>query len=104
MVPFWQKSVFIVKVFKTNQNISKPQCITSYFYMKPSFGASLHILKVEIGGDSQSGMGVEASHMHSELDENFLRGYEWWIMKQAKLVLPAFFSVLIYCIYYIHIS
>lgn len=32
----------------------------------PQFGASLHILKVEIGGDSQSTDGTETSHMHSE--------------------------------------
>ena len=30
-----------------------------------SFGASLHMLKVEIGGDSQSTDGSEPSHMHS---------------------------------------
>ncbi|WAR20909.1 GALC-like protein [Mya arenaria] len=36
------------------------------YLFKPSFGASLHILKVEIGGGSMSG------------------GYEWWIMREAK--------------------
>lgn len=30
--------------------------------------------------------GTESSHMHSEHDENYNRGYEWWIMKQAKQV------------------
>ena len=30
--------------------------------------------------------GTEPSHMHSENDENYLRGYEWWIMKEAKKV------------------
>ncbi|XP_028855256.1 galactocerebrosidase isoform X1 [Denticeps clupeoides] len=54
------------------------------YLFKPSFGASLHILKVEIGGDAQSTDGTEPSHMHYENDENYFRGYEWWLMKEAK--------------------
>ncbi|XP_013401026.1 galactocerebrosidase-like [Lingula anatina] len=54
------------------------------FLFKPNFGASLQILKVEIGGDSQSTDGVESSHMHTEVDVSFQRGYEWWMMKEAK--------------------
>lgn len=54
------------------------------FLFKPSFGASLHILKVEIGGDAQTTDGTEPSHMHSEDDVDFFRGYEWWLMKEAK--------------------
>ena len=54
------------------------------FLFKPNFGASLHILKVEIGGDAQSTEGTEASHMHNEWDENYSRGYEWWLMTEAK--------------------
>ncbi|XP_026147349.1 galactocerebrosidase [Carassius auratus] len=54
------------------------------FLFKPNFGASLHILKVEIGGDSQTTDGTEPSHMHSKDDHNFFRGYEWWLMKEAK--------------------
>ncbi len=42
----------------------------------PGFGASLHILKVEVGGDVQSTDGTESSHMHSADDENYERGYE----------------------------
>ena len=45
------------------------------FLFKPQFGASLHILKVEIGGDAQSSEGTEQSHMHAENDENYTRGY-----------------------------
>ena len=45
------------------------------FLFKPQFGASLHILKVEIGGDAQSTEGTEHSHMHTEKDENYTRGY-----------------------------
>ncbi|KAK2173759.1 hypothetical protein NP493_850g00032 [Ridgeia piscesae] len=54
------------------------------FLFKPQYGASLHILKVEIGGDAQSSIGTESSHMHDSWDENYQRGYEWWIMKEAK--------------------
>ncbi|XP_029453586.1 galactocerebrosidase isoform X2 [Rhinatrema bivittatum] len=54
------------------------------YLFKPNFGASLHILKVEIGGDAQSTDGTEPSHMHYEDDENYFRGYEWWLMKEAK--------------------
>ncbi|XP_053458014.1 galactocerebrosidase isoform X1 [Nycticebus coucang] len=54
------------------------------YLFKPYFGASLHILKVEIGGDGQTTDGTEPSHMHYALDENYFRGYEWWLMKEAK--------------------
>ncbi|XP_076873927.1 galactocerebrosidase [Brachyhypopomus gauderio] len=54
------------------------------YLFKPNFGASLHILKVEIGGDAQTTDGTEPSHMHDENDENYFRGYEWWLMKEAK--------------------
>jgi galactosylceramidase len=46
----------------------------------------LQILKVEIGGDGQSTEGSESSHMHEANDENYNRGYEWWLMKEAKKV------------------
>ncbi|XP_043840780.1 galactocerebrosidase [Dromiciops gliroides] len=54
------------------------------YLFKPNFGASLHILKVEIGGDGQTTDGTEPSHMHYPNDENYFRGYEWWLMKEAK--------------------
>jgi len=54
------------------------------YLFKPNFGAALQILKVEIGGDAQSTDGTEASHMHNEWEENYQRGYEWWLMKEAK--------------------
>ncbi|XP_060551799.1 galactocerebrosidase-like isoform X2 [Ruditapes philippinarum] len=66
-------------------NYPEPQRseILDYLF-KPNFGASLHILKVEIGGDGQSTDGTEASHMHNADDENYQRGYEWWLMVEAK--------------------
>jgi galactosylceramidase len=54
------------------------------YLFKPNFGASLQILKVEIGGDAQSTDGTEASHMHYSWEENYERGYEWWLMVEAK--------------------
>lgn len=54
------------------------------YLFKPNYGASLHILKVEIGGDTNSTNGAEASHMRSRTDQNYNRGYEWWLMAQAK--------------------
>ncbi|XP_018418855.1 PREDICTED: galactocerebrosidase [Nanorana parkeri] len=50
----------------------------------PNFGASLQIFKVEIGGDAQTTDGTEPSHMHYADDQNYFRGYEWWLMKEAK--------------------
>eukprot|EP00729_Bicosta_minor_P001071 gene1071-29945_t len=50
----------------------------------PKSGGALQILKVEIGGDTQSTEATEASHMHTRDDENYSRGYEWWLMKEAK--------------------
>ncbi len=54
------------------------------YLFKPCYGASLQHLKVEIGGDINSTDGVEPSHMHAREDENYSRGYEWWLMKEAK--------------------
>lgn len=51
---------------------------------KPDFGASMSALFVEIPGDGNSTQGSELSHMHSRDDENYSRGYEWWLMREAK--------------------
>ncbi len=54
------------------------------YLFKPGYGASLQILKVEIGGDTNSTDGAESSHEHTSGDLNCGRGYEWWLMEQAK--------------------
>ncbi len=59
------------------------QIILDYLF-KPQFGASLHHLKVEIPGDINSTCGTEPSHRHLRNDLNGNRGYEWWLMKEAK--------------------
>jgi glycosyl hydrolase family 59/glycosyl hydrolase family 59 (putative galactocerebrosidase) len=59
------------------------------YLFKPGYGAALQILKVEIGGDTNSTDGAEPSHMHTRTDLNCDRGYEWWLMEQAKARNPA---------------
>lgn len=65
------------------------------FLFKPGFGANLHHLKVEIGGDVDSTDGSEPSHAATRNEflhprpEYFQRGYEWWLMKEAKKRNPA---------------
>lgn len=60
------------------------------FLFKPKFGASLQHLKVEIGGDVNSTCGTEPSHARTRKEfenprpEYFQRGFEWWLMKEAK--------------------
>ncbi|MFD1047425.1 galactosylceramidase, partial [Kibdelosporangium lantanae] len=54
------------------------------YLFKPSYGAALQVLKVEIGGDTNSTSGAEPSHAHFRGDLNCDRGYEWWLMEQAK--------------------
>ena len=44
------------------------------FMFKPNFGLDLDILKVEMGGDTDSTEGAEPSHMHSKGDADYNRG------------------------------
>jgi hypothetical protein len=59
------------------------------YLFTPGVGAALHILKVEIGGDMNSTDGSEESHMHTASDLDCGRGYEWWLMEQAKARNPS---------------
>ncbi|MFI1363962.1 RICIN domain-containing protein [Streptomyces griseochromogenes] len=54
------------------------------YLFKPGYGASLQILKVEIGGDTNTTDGAESSIEHSPGTINCNNGYEWWLMRQAK--------------------
>jgi galactosylceramidase len=56
---------------------------------KPKFGASISAFFVEVPGDGNSTQGTEPSHMHTKNDENYFRGYEWWLMREAKKRNPA---------------
>ena len=54
------------------------------YLFKPNYGAGFQHLKVEVGSDMNSTDGTEPSHMRTPDDENFTRGYEWWLMKEAR--------------------
>jgi len=54
------------------------------YLFKPGFGAAMQILKVEIGGDTNSTSGAEPSHEHVRGVVDCNRGYEWWLAGQAK--------------------
>jgi galactosylceramidase len=58
------------------------------YLFKPNFGASLPHFKVEIGGEVNSTCGTEPSHQRTRDDLDFHRGYEWWLMKEAKARRP----------------
>ena len=51
----------------------------------PKVGAALQHLKVEIGGEVNSTCGTEPSHRRTrEETPDYTRGYEWWLMKEAR--------------------
>ena len=54
------------------------------YLFKPGYGADLQILKVEIGGDTNSTDGAEPSIEHSAGAIDCNTGYEFWLMEQAK--------------------
>ena len=54
------------------------------FLFKPGFGASLQHLKVEIGGDVNSTDGTEPSHERVKGESDFNRGWEWWLIQEAR--------------------
>lgn len=54
------------------------------YLFKPGYGAAVQILKIEIGGDTNSTSGAEPSHEHTRGALNCTRGYEWWLATQAK--------------------
>ena len=53
------------------------------YLFKPGYGASLQLLKVEIGGDTNTTDGSESSHEHTRGQVDCNAGYEWWLMQQA---------------------
>ncbi|MBP1531153.1 MAG: hypothetical protein ILA39_03365 [Bacteroidaceae bacterium] len=51
---------------------------------RPMFGASVSAILVEVPGDGNSTQGSMPSHSHYRGDANFLRGYMWWVMQEAR--------------------
>jgi hypothetical protein len=62
---------------------AQQQQVYDYLF-KPGYGADLQILKVEIGGDTNSTDGSESSIEHSRGAVNCNVGYEWQLMEAAK--------------------
>ena len=62
---------------------ARQQQIEDYLF-KPGYGADLQILKVEVGGDTNSTDGSESSIEHSRGAVNCNVGYEWQLMEAAK--------------------
>ena len=56
---------------------------------RPFFGASIHMLKVEVGGATFSGCGTEPTHQFNETDLSYERGYEWWLMNESAVRNPS---------------
>lgn len=54
------------------------------YLFKPGYGASVQILKIEIGGDTNSTSGAEPSVEHTRGSVNCDVGYEFWLAEQAK--------------------
>ena len=69
------------------KDYSEPQRSQILDYLwKPQFGASLHMCKIEVGGDTQSTDGTEPSpqHFRGETPDCSLdRGYELWLLSEA---------------------
>ncbi|WP_405913654.1 ricin-type beta-trefoil lectin domain protein [Streptomyces sp. NBC_00963] len=53
------------------------------YLFKPGYGASLQVLKLEVGGDTNSTDGAEPSHEHTRGQVDCGQGYEWWLAEQA---------------------
>jgi Glycosyl hydrolase family 59/Ricin-type beta-trefoil lectin domain/Concanavalin A-like lectin/glucanases superfamily len=71
----------------TDYPAAQQQQILDYLF-EPGYGADLQILKVEIGGDTNSTDGSESSIEHTSGAINCNAGYEWWLMEQAKALNP----------------
>jgi len=54
------------------------------YMFKPSYGAAAQILKIEIGGDTNSTSGAEPSIEHTRGVVDCTVGYEFWLAEQAK--------------------
>jgi hypothetical protein len=58
------------------------------YLFKPGYGATIQILKLEIGGDANSTDGSEPSIESNEGQVNCHAGYEWWLARQAVALNP----------------
>ena len=72
----------------TDYPAAQRAAILDYLF-KPRFGASLQQLKVEIGADGNSTEGAEPAHQRTFTDLDCTRGYEFWLMREARARNPA---------------
>jgi O-glycosyl hydrolase len=54
------------------------------YLFKPGYGASLQLLKIEVGGDTNSTSGAEPSIEHTRGAVDCDVGYEFWLAQQAR--------------------
>ena len=66
------------------------------YLFKPSFGASLQVLKIEIGGTGDSTIGTEDSHERTRGHVDMGRGYELWFARAALERNPELVLYLLY--------
>jgi hypothetical protein len=59
------------------------------YLFKPGYGATIQMLKLEIGGDANSTDGAEPSIESNEGKVNCHAGYEWWLARQAVALNPS---------------
>ncbi len=80
-------SRLLIDYYETH-HAAQAQQILDYLF-KPHFGASLQILKLEIGGDANATDGAEPSYQHVQGSVNCGEGYEFWLAQQALELNPA---------------
>ncbi|WP_273652889.1 ricin-type beta-trefoil lectin domain protein [Cellulomonas fimi] len=54
------------------------------YLFRPGYGAAVQLLKLEIGGDTNTTSGAEPSHEHTRGVVDCNRGYQWWLAEQAE--------------------
>ncbi len=59
-----------------------------HYLFKPGYGASLQILKLEIGGDAYATDGAEPTFEQTRGHINCHAGYEFWLAQQARRLNP----------------
>ena len=58
----------------------------------------MYILVTNVSYTAHVTDGTESSHMHTSDDENYQRGYEWWLMVEAKKVAMYYKSYHLYAV------
>ena len=81
---FWARRLACSSTMRSP--IARISDILDYLYVTSPILANLHMCKVEIGGDTQSTDGTEASYKHYREEPpacSEVRGYEMWLLAEA---------------------